>query len=227
MGRVDALSGGLACTAHSHFSPFFPKRSQCWSPLHAFDVRVISISLGGGWALVSGGPSLGGVSVRVLSCELCCESSLGGGPGLDASPIRMLAKACMLWWAAVGGWGWEGLTLVSPAACLFALHLRPWVGSYLACSISEISISALSLVHDCLVDGPELIVIEARGHVWHVLRHPLQVLPGDVGAEVPRRIGVERGSRGAVRGCCCTGGCCFLWRAACSTSSSPLRGGFW
>ena len=90
--------------------------------------------------------------------------------------------------------------------------------------ISEIGVAALSLVGDRFVDGPELVV--AGGHVWHVLRDPLQVLPRDVCAEVPRCVSVERGSRGAVRGCCCTGSCCFLWGAACSTSSSPLRGGF-
>ena len=95
VGRVDALSGGLACTAHNHLSPFFPRRSQWVSPLQAFDVRVISSSLGGEWAATSGRPSLGGASVIALSCEFCRGASLGGGPGLDASPTRTLAKACV------------------------------------------------------------------------------------------------------------------------------------
>ena len=147
--RVDALSGGLACTAHNHLSPFFPRRSQWLSPLHAFDVRVISSSLGGGWASISGGPSLGGVSVIVLSCELCwgvlpgrgarirCfsdsdarKSVCGPGPGRRHSSSGTCSP-CMLSWAAKGRWGCEGLTLVSLADCLFILKVRPWVGSNL------------------------------------------------------------------------------------------------
>ena len=166
--------------------------------------------------------STAGVSLSSSSCSSSSESSCCWEGPWDLLLLRLRGGSCSCLCCGL-----------CPCLCPFLYdpsspgECRVKVFWLVDSLISEIGVAALSLVDDRFVDGPELIVVEAGGHVWHVLLHPLQVLSCDVCAEIPRRIGVERGSRGAVRGCCCTGGCCFLWGAACSTSSSTLRGGFW
>ena len=85
--------------------------------------------------------------------------SLGPAPGAAALALAFVAALSFAFAFAFA-------TLSSPGEC------RVKVFRLIDSLISEIGVAALSLVGDRFVDGPELVVVEAWGHVWHVLRNP-------------------------------------------------------